>query len=82
MRRYMTTLEAAAYLRRSPRAVQELTRLRKIPCRKLAGTRAILFVAEELDQFADGAQLETTETADGGFVVRPVQTAARLRSVS
>jgi hypothetical protein len=39
--------------------------------RKLATTRKILFVREELLAYMDGADLETLEKADGSVIVRP-----------
>jgi excisionase family DNA binding protein len=70
---YLTVEEAAELLRRSPRSVHELTRSRKIPHRRLVGMRRLLFLADELEAWADGAELETIELADGSRVVRPIE---------
>lgn len=74
---FLTVDEAADVLRLSVRAIHERTRPgnRSIPMRKMAGTRKLLFVADELRDFMDGADLETIEKADGTVIVRPVQVA-------
>jgi hypothetical protein len=64
--------EAAELLRMSVRAVHERTRTRSIPMRKLAATRKILFVRDELLAYMDGADLETIEKSDGSIIVRPI----------
>jgi excisionase family DNA binding protein len=69
---YLTVDEAAELLRMSVRAVHERTRTRSIPMRKLAATRKILFVRDELFAFMDGADLETLEKADGSIIVKPI----------
>jgi excisionase family DNA binding protein len=68
---YLITEEAAEMTRRSPRSIHELTRSRRIPFRRLPGMRRYLFLADELEAWANGAELEVSETADGGVVVRP-----------
>lgn len=58
----------------SVRTVHELTRKRAIPCRRLPGTRRVLFLEAELLAWveAGGAEeLEVVEGRAGGFVVRP-----------
>lgn len=72
---YLTTSEAAAYLRTSVRALHEFTRARRVPCRKLAGHRKILFTRTELDAYLNGAPLEAVDLPGGGWRVRPVPTA-------
>ncbi len=62
--------EVAARLRCSRRAIHELTRTRSIPHRKLAGSRRILFLEDELARWIDGADLEIIELRDGGRIVR------------
>ena len=64
--------EAAEMLRMSVRAVHERTRTRSLPMRKLAATRKILFVRDELLEWMDGAELETVEKPDGSIIVRPI----------
>ena len=69
----------------STRSVHELTRRRAIPCRRIAGTRRILFDAEEVSDWVDSGgavELEVIEGRDGGLVVRPkVRRPTELRSI-
>lgn len=67
---FLTTEEVATRLRCSTRSVRELTRTQRIPHRKLPGQRRCLFLAHELDRWADGAVLEVKQLAGGGRVVR------------
>jgi excisionase family DNA binding protein len=69
--RFLVAEEVAELLRRSTRSVHELTRTGAIPHRRLAGTRRLLFVTEEIEAWINGAELERVDTADGGRVVRP-----------
>jgi hypothetical protein len=69
---YLTAEEAAQFTRRGLRAIQQLTSQRAIPHRKQPGTRRVLYPARELEQWIDGADLETIELAGGGRVVKPV----------
>jgi hypothetical protein len=69
---FLVIEEAAELLRMSVRAVHERTRTRAIPMRKLAATRKILFVRDELLAFMDGADLEVTEKPDGSILVKPI----------
>jgi hypothetical protein len=69
---FLVIEEAAELLRMSVRAVHERTRTRSIPMRKLAATRKILFVRDELLAFMDGAELEVTEKPDGSILVKPI----------
>ncbi len=71
MTRYLVAEEVAQLLRRSVRAVHELTRTGTIPHRRLAGQRRCLFIPDELEAWLDGAELEHVDLADGGRVVRP-----------
>jgi excisionase family DNA binding protein len=72
-RQYLTVEEVAELLRCSRRSVHGLTAARALPHRKLAGTRRLLFVEDELRAFVEeGAALETIELADGGRIVRPI----------
>jgi hypothetical protein len=52
--------------------VHELTRLSKIPHRRLPGSRRCLFRVDELEAWEDGARLEVREIAGGGRLVVPV----------
>lgn len=65
----LTTEEAAVFLRRSPRAIRELTAKNAIPHRKMRGCRRVLFPRRELLAWLDGAAL-IVETAPGSRVVR------------
>jgi excisionase family DNA binding protein len=72
--RYLTVEETAKLLRCSTRSVHERTRLREIPCRRLPGTRRVLFRMEEVEAWVESGgavELEVVEGARGGFVVRP-----------
>ncbi len=72
--RYQTVEELAAEHGWSVRTVHERTRLRELPCRRLPGTRRILFIREEVEAFIDAGgmlELEVIEGARGGLVVRP-----------
>jgi excisionase family DNA binding protein len=65
--------QVAKLLGCSTRSVHELTRKRAIPCRRIAGTRRILFREDELQAWVDAAgdvDLEIIERG-GGLVVRP-----------
>ena len=56
------------------RTVHGWTSARTIPCRRIAGTRRIFFIEEELDEWIDAGgslRLEITEQPNGGLVVRP-----------
>jgi excisionase family DNA binding protein len=70
MRAFLTTREVAVRLRCSTRTVHELTRLRLIPHRRLAGLRRCLFLEDELAAWEDGASVEAVELPQGGRVVR------------
>lgn len=68
---YLTTDQVAARLRCSVRSIHELTRLRRIPHRKLPGSRRCLFVESDLTAWEAGAELEVRELRLGGRVVVP-----------
>jgi len=69
---YLTSEEAAEHLRLSLRSLHGRTSKRAIPFRRIAGMRRMLFVREELDAWASGANLEIEEKPDGTLIVRPV----------
>jgi excisionase family DNA binding protein len=69
---FLTADEVAARLRCSLRTVHELARRNEIPLRRLPGCRRLLFAADHLTQWEDGAALETVQLGRGGRVVRPV----------
>jgi len=75
--------DVAALLGCSTRSVHELTRRRQVPCRRLAGTRRILFRADEIEAWVDAGgnmELEVSERG-GGLVVRPKCSNAQLGSI-
>ena len=68
---FLITSEVAARLRCSLRTVHELTRLNRIPHRRLAGSRRCLFRTDELEAWENGARLEIRVLPEGGRIVRP-----------
>jgi hypothetical protein len=56
----------------SKRTVHEMTRLGRIPHRIYPHTRRCVFEESWLEDWANGAPLETQELAGGGRVVKPV----------
>lgn len=70
-RAFLVVEEVAELLRCTPRSVHGLTAASRIPHRRLAGHRRLLFVPDEIEAWANGAALEVVETADGGRIVRP-----------
>lgn len=68
---FLTTEQVADMLHMSLRTVRERTRTSTIPHRRLPGQRRCLFLEHELAAWLDGADLEVTELAGGGRVVRP-----------
>lgn len=66
---FLTVEETAQLLRRSRRAVAELTGRRAIPHRKMSGTRRVLYPRAELLAWLDGAALEVVEER-GSRIVR------------
>ena len=68
---FLLTAEVAARLRCSVRTVHELTRLERIPHRRLPGSRRCLFRTDELEAWEDGATLQTIVPDGGGKVVQP-----------
>jgi len=69
---FLTADEVATRLRCSLRTVHELARRNAIPLRRLPGCRRLLFPAEHLTQWENGAPLEIVQLGRGGRVVRPV----------
>ena len=70
---FLTADEVAGRLRCSLRTVHELARRNEIPLRRLPGRRRLLFVAEHLALWEDGASLEIVQLSRGGRVVRPIR---------
>lgn len=70
---YLVVEDVAARLRCSIRTVHELTREKRIPHRKLPGSRRCLFRADELEAWEKGARLEVTELERGGRIVCPAR---------
>ena len=73
---YLTTDEAAEYLRVSRRTLLERVRLGQIVHFKPSYQRRVLFRADELDQWLEGCELEVVHLDGGGRRVRPVQDTA------
>jgi excisionase family DNA binding protein len=76
--------DVARLLGFSVRSIHEMTRQRRIPCRRIPGTRRFLFDSEELTAWIDAGgdvELEVIEGLHGGLVVRPKSPAAKLRSI-
>jgi predicted DNA-binding transcriptional regulator AlpA len=58
----------------SRRTVHGWTMTRTVPCRRLAGTRRVFFLEDELRQWIDAGgsiELDVQEQPNGGLVVRP-----------
>ena len=68
---FLTAEEVAERLRCSLRSIHELVRTRRIPHRRLPGSRRCLFRTDELEVWENGAPLEVIESPGGGRVVRP-----------
>jgi excisionase family DNA binding protein len=68
---FLVAEEVAERLRCSLRTIHELVRTRRIPHRRLPGSRRLLFRVDELAVWEDGAALEVIEPPGGGRVVRP-----------
>ena len=69
---YLTVEQLAEFLHVSRRSIHELTRQGRIPLRRVAGTRRILFLESEIREWLDGALLEVVvDDEDGAKVVRP-----------
>jgi Helix-turn-helix domain len=69
---YLDVSDVAERLRCSTRSIHELTRLNRIPHRKLPGGRRCLFLENELRAWEDGADVEVVLRPNGGRIVRPV----------
>ena len=75
MTRWLTTDGLLAeVLPISKRSLHELTRTGRIPFTRIAGTRANLFRADEIELWlSEGCELESVELHGGGKRVRPIQ---------
>lgn len=69
---FLIAEDVATRLHCSLRTVHELTRLRRIPHRRLPGSRRCLFREDELEAWENGADLEIIEFPSGGRIVRPI----------
>ena len=61
------------------RTVHGWTSARTVPCRRIAGTRRIFFLEDELRQWIDAGgnlKLDVDEQPNGALVVRPIQSEA------
>ncbi len=72
---YLSTREAADYLRRTPASIRNLVLRRQIPFRKVGGR--LLFIKEELDKWVQESEgtsveewIEGRETREGMFEER------------
>ena len=61
---FMDTDEAAAFIKRTPKAIRNLVARRKIPFRKPGGR--LVFLREELEQWIQSAPGITIEQVRGG----------------
>ena len=80
---YLRVEDVAPLVGVSVRTVHEWTRLREIPCRRLPGTRRILFLQAELEAWIESGgtiPLEVVEGERGGVVVRPADGVASAES--
>lgn len=73
-----TYLAFAAVLERyagvySKFSLYEMTRTCRVPHRKMPGTRSLLFLESDLEQWEDGAELETIQLPGGGRICKPVR---------
>lgn len=76
---YLRVEDVALLLGRSTRSIHELTRLGRIPHRRIAGTRRLVFIEHELLEWIDqGTELKTITRRDGTRIVRPVVEPAGL----
>jgi hypothetical protein len=68
---FLTSAEVVARYRFSKRTIAELTRTGAIPfLQRVAGARC-LFRLADLENWEDGAELETVALPNGGRLVRP-----------
>jgi excisionase family DNA binding protein len=79
---YLLVEDVAERLRCSTRTVHELTRTYGIPHRRLPGSRRCLFLADELQRWEAGAELEVRMLPRGGRVVTPKGPHAGVRGAS
>ena len=70
---YLVVEDVAELLHVSRRSVHELTRLSRIPCRRISGTRRYVFIESELREWLDGVPLEVVvdDEDTGAKVIRP-----------
>jgi predicted DNA-binding transcriptional regulator AlpA len=66
------TEDVAEWLGCSTRTVKERARLERIPHRKVAGCRRLVFFESELREWLNGAPLEVEHLKGDGRTVRPV----------
>jgi excisionase family DNA binding protein len=68
---YLLVEDVAIRLRCSTRTIHELTRTRRIPHRRLPGSRRCLFLPDELERWEAGATLSVRNLEGAGCVVTP-----------
>lgn len=79
MTRHLLVEDIQAMFGVSQRTVHGWTAARTIPCRRIAGTRRIFFIEDELRRWADAAgdlPLEVDERPNGALVVKPKEQVA------
>jgi excisionase family DNA binding protein len=69
--RYLTIEEAAPLVGMGVRRLRERAAEGTVTHRRIGGTRRLLFDPDELERWANGAELETIRTPGGGRIVRP-----------
>jgi hypothetical protein len=81
VKRYLTVEAVAERYATSPNSIHKLTMKEMIPFTRRPGIRRLLFDPEHLDQWDDGAALESVRLPDGGKLVRPLASVAELSEV-
>ena len=77
MKRHLLIDEVCARYSCTPKVIHDKTRTRRMPFLKRPGWRHLMFNPDHLEQWDNGAPLETVELDDGGVLVRPVADLAR-----
>jgi Helix-turn-helix domain len=72
---YLLTEDVADLYGISLRKVREMTRLHQVPHRVLPHGRRCLFELQDLEAWANGAELESIQLSAGGRIVRLVAAA-------
>lgn len=82
MRKYLSVADVVARYSGTLSAwsVYELARTSRIPHRKHAGGKRLLFLEQDLDAWDDGAELEVRKLPRGGRVVLPIASQERAQT--